>query len=230
MSSNQTFGGNSKVGTSILGPPEKRLIAWLVPRVPAWISSAQLTLATIPISIGIILAGYAARFNINWLWAFSFLIFLQWLTDSLDGSVGRHRNTGLIRWGYYMDHLLDYVFLFSILLGYALLYPGEDKYLQFLVLAIFSVFMINSFLDFAATNEFRISYFGFGPTEARIVFIVVNALIILFSSLYLGWLLPWILIASLIGLIIVVARTQKQLWDYDMAQKVKKEATPKGGR
>lgn len=219
VSSKQQFGGNKKVGTSFIGPLEQRCIRWAVPRVPAWISSAHLTLATIPISLGIIAASYVARFDIAWLWMASLLIIAQWVTDSLDGSVGRYRNTGLVRWGYYMDHLLDYLFLFSILLGYAVLYPQEDKYVQFLMLAIFSAFMINSFLAFGATNQFRISFFGFGPTEARLGFIAVNTAIILLHEIYLGFLLPWILLGSLALLVVVIYTTQRQLWQQDMTSK-----------
>ena len=68
------------------------------------------------------------------------MITLQWLTDSLDGAIGRYRNVGLIRWGYYMDHFLDYIFLCSILIGYSLILPDNFKYLLFFLLAIFGVY------------------------------------------------------------------------------------------
>lgn len=219
MNKETAFGGDSKVGVSFLEPWEHKTIAWLAPRVPGWISSVQLTLATLPISVGIILTGLLARSDIRWLWLSSLLILLQWLTDSLDGAVGRLRNTGLIRWGYYMDHFLDYVFLFSYLLSYALLYQEADRYLQFLVLAVYSAFMINSFLAFAATNEFRVSYFGFGATEARLIFIIVNTVVIVLSPTRVGLLLPLILLASLLGLLLVIYNTQRQLWLSDQRRK-----------
>lgn len=147
------------------------------------------------------------------------MIFLQWLTDSLDGSVGRYRNSGLIKWGYYMDHFLDYVFLCSILIGYSLLLPDNLKYLQFFILALFGGFMVNSFLSFAATNEFKITFLKIGPTEIRLVFIFINIMLIIFGNTYLGFALPYVLVLALIGLIMVVHKTGKELYNIDMKNK-----------
>ncbi|MEO5927767.1 MAG: CDP-alcohol phosphatidyltransferase family protein [Patescibacteria group bacterium] len=212
----QPFGGDKKVGQSLLHGPEQVLIQAAAPRVPAWIKSHHLTLASIPISLLIILCSYLGKESIEWLWAVSGLIALQWITDSLDGAVGRLRKEGLIRWGYYMDHLLDFFFLASILIGYMLLLPDKSKWIHFFVLAIFGGFMVNSFLAFAATNKFRVSYLGFGPTEARLVFILINTLIILFGKTYLAFSLPYILGFALLGLIVVIYKTQKETWEMDM--------------
>lgn len=83
-----TFAGDKKVGVSILHRWEKAFVQWMTPRVPKGIETYHLTLMTIPISLGIILCGYFGQANIQWLWGSSFLNMLQWLTDSLDGSVG----------------------------------------------------------------------------------------------------------------------------------------------
>lgn len=187
--------------------------------MPVWIRSHHLTLMTLPISALIVLFSFMARWSVEWLWAVSFLIFLQWLTDSLDGAVGRARNEGLVRWGYYMDHFLDYIFLTSILLGYALLFPVGFLYVQFFVLVIISAFMVNSFLSFGATNRFQIAYCGIGPTEIRLVFILINTLLIVFGRTFMAGLLPYVLILEFIGLCVVVYRTQKDIWAVDMANK-----------
>lgn len=217
----QPFAGDKKVGQSVLHFAERRFIDWAAPRVPKGIETYHLTLLTIPICIGIVGFSYLAQFEIAWLWAVSILIALQWVTDSLDGSVGRLRNTGLVKWGYYMDHFLDYVFLCSILVGYALLLPEKFLHFQFFLLAIFGSFMVNSFLAFATTNRFRIAHLGIGPTEIRLVFIGVNTMLIAFGKTYLGWTLPVILLLSVIGLIFIVYRTQKEIWEIDMEVKRK---------
>lgn len=147
------------------------------------------------------------------------MIFAQWLTDSFDGAIGRYRKFGLIRWGYYMDHFLDYIFLCSILIGYSLILPDHFKYLLFFLLAIFGAFMVNSFLSFAATNEFKISYLGIGPTEIRIIFILVNTLLYFFGKTHLIFLLPVLLPFSLFGLCFVVYRTSRYIWAIDMENK-----------
>ena len=218
----QVFAGDKKVGQSMLHFVERRFIDWAAPRVPKGIETYHLTLLTIPISLGIVGCSYLAQFEINWLWAVSFLIALQWVTDSLDGSVGRLRDTGLVKWGYYMDHFLDYVFLCSILVGYALLLPEKFLYFQFFLLAIFGSFMVNSFLAFATTNRFRIEHLGIGPTEIRLVFIGVNTMFIVFGKTYLGWTLPAIVVLSVLCLVLVVYRTQREIWKIDMEAKRKK--------
>jgi len=213
------FGGDKKVGQSLLHRPEQAFIRWAVPKIPTWLRSHHLTLLSIPISLFIILFGYLGTSNIGWLWGTSFMIFMQWVTDSLDGAVGRARNEGLIRWGYYMDHLLDYFFLAAILIGYMLLLPDESKWIHFFVLAVCGLFMVNSYLSFAATNNFRIAYLGLGPTEARLIFIIINTLIILFGKTHLRFILPFILIFAVCGLVVVVYRTQKEIWAMDMEAK-----------
>ena len=80
--------------------------------------------------------------------------------------------------------------------------------------------MVNSFLSFAATNQFRISYLGIGPTEVRMIFIAINMLIVLFGKTHIAFLLPWILALSFVGLCIVVYRTGKILYALDMQENV----------
>jgi len=204
---------------SFLGPWEEKLIEWLTPKIPCFISSYTLTLLSIPCSLLIIGFSFLAQNNINWLWLVSLMILAQWFTDSFDGAVGRYRNTGLIRWGYYMDHFLDYVFLCSILIGYSFILPDNFKSVLFFILAIFGGFMVNAYLAFAATNKFKIEYLGFGPTEARIVFILVNTLLISFGKTHMAIALPYVLVFSTIGLIVVVYRTQKYIYEIDMKNK-----------
>ncbi|MFH1286427.1 MAG: CDP-alcohol phosphatidyltransferase family protein [Candidatus Magasanikbacteria bacterium] len=216
---NQTFAGDKKKGRSILSSVEKKIIDKYTPKIPTWIETHHLTYTTIVWSGLIILFSFLAQWNIYWLWGVSIMIFLQWLTDAFDGAVGRYRNTGLIKWGYYMDHFLDYIFLCSILIGYAILLPDNFKYLLFFILVILGAFMVNSFLAFAATNEFKIVHLGIGPTEIRILFIVVNTLIIVFGKTYMAFSLPYALAISFIGLIFIVYDTQKNIWKLDMKNK-----------
>lgn len=210
------FQGDKKVGQSVLGKWEKKIIAWLTPKVPQWISSEALTYATLPICGFIILFSFLAQANDHFLWGVSFMIFMQWLTDSLDGAVGRYRNSGLIRWGYYMDHFLDYIFLCSILIGYSLILPDNFKYLLFFILAIMGAFMVHAYLRFGALGEMKIHFLGIGPTEIRILFIIVNTLLIIFGKTYLAFAMPYALVFCVVGLCVVVARTGKHIYGIDM--------------
>jgi len=220
MATEPDFKGDQKKPiNSITGHLEQRLIRSTIQKVPRWIEGYHLTLMTIPWSVGLIYFGYLAQFNRNWLWASSFMIFLHWFTDSYDGALGRFRDTGIPKWGYHMDHFLDYVFLCAILIGYSFLFGESNVRNVFLVLAIAVGFMMNSYISFAATTEFKISFLGFGPTEGRILFILFNTYLIFFG---IGWVqrnLIWTIPLLLAGLVVVIYRTQRYIWQVDMADK-----------
>lgn len=220
MLNKEKFAGDKKVGLSLLGALEKRFVNKHVDKIPHYIETYHLTLMTLIWSFLIVISGFlAARYNMHWLWLSSICIVLQYFTDLFDGAVGRYRNTGLIKWGYYMDHFLDYIFLCSILISYSFIVPMNYDFILFSTLAVLAGYMMNAYLSFAATNEFRISYLKIGPTEVRIVFVIVNTFFIIFEKAYLYIALPASLIFCSIGLLVVVYRTHKELWKMDMEAK-----------
>lgn len=219
----ETFSGDKKDGVSLLHHAEVRLKATLIPCVPRGIETYHLTLTTIIWSILVVLFSWLATFNKQWMWGVSAAIIAQYITDLLDGAIGRNRDTGLIKWGYYMDHFLDYVFLCAMLIGYSLLIPNHLKVVMFFVMAVFCGFMVNSFLQFAATNKFRIAYWGIGPTEIRLVFIVINTLIIYINQAIYIKTLPLVLVMATFGLCFTAFNTQRQLWAIDMEAKAEKD-------
>lgn len=222
----KVFSGDKKEGVSLLHRPEERFKALLIPCVPKGIETYHLTLTTVVWSILVVLFSWLATFNRQWMWGVSGAIVAQYVTDLLDGAIGRNRNTGLIKWGFYMDHFLDYVFLCAMLIGYSLLMPNHLKYVMFFVMAVFCGFMVNSFLQFAATNKFRIAYWGVGPTEMRLVFIIINTLIIYLNESHYVRTVPYVLGIATFGLFFTAFNTQRQLWSMDMdAKAAKGEAT-----
>jgi phosphatidylglycerophosphate synthase len=216
----QKFKGDQKVPlVSPLAAGERRIIQYLIPRMPRWIEGYQLTLLTIPWSAGLLLAGYLARGRLNWLWLASAMLFLQWLTDSLDGALGKYRDFGIPKWGYYMDHLLDYGFMSAALGGYAILFDGRERTLWLVLIPVFGGFMVNSYLSFAATSEFKITFMGTGPTESRLALVILNTCIIAFGTGFVETALPWAPYVLGSALIIIVYRTQRHIWQVDMEDK-----------
>lgn len=212
---------------TLLAPYEKRFIQWLTPHFPAWVETWHLTLLTVPWCVGLVYFGLLAgkTGNPHWLWLSSLMIALQWFTDAFDGAIGRYKNTGLIKWGFYMDHLLDYVFLCAILIGYAFLAQTQtSRELIFLLIPVCGGFMIASFLGFGATGEFKITYLATGPTEMRLWFIGLNTAMIFFGTAWIEHLLPWILAGAVVLLAFICFRTQKYLWQLDMQIKARAEA------
>jgi len=219
---NKDFGGDKKLPMkTLLARYERKLIDSNIAKFPRWIQGYHLTLLTIPWSIGLIGFGYlaGARGNLGWLWLSSLMLFLQWFTDCFDGALGRYRGTGIPKWGFYMDHFLDFVFMSSVLIGYSFLLEGFNKQIVYFLIPIFGCFMASSFLAFGATGEFKITYLRTGPTEIRICFVILNCLLIWFGTAWIEKLLICIFILSIITLCIVIYRTQKYIWRIDMKNK-----------
>jgi phosphatidylglycerophosphate synthase len=217
-SQKHTFNGDKKHLIHFLVPYEKKFLKAVVPLVPAQVSTAHLTLATILWSVGIIIAGYLSRGDIRWLWMSSACILLQYITDMLDGEVGRVRHSGLIKWGFYMDHFLDYIFLCSIIIGYSFLLPASSYLLPLLSLTFMAGFMIHAFIDFSITNNFKISCNQFGVSEMRWVLILFNILLIFVGRGLLVQVFPFAVIASFIGLCLLVYTSQKTYRHIDALQ------------
>jgi phosphatidylglycerophosphate synthase len=215
----EEFAGASKTGSSLLSPLERRMARHVLPRVPLWLGTHHLTMLTLVWSGLVVLCGYLARGDRRWLWGTSAAIALQYVTDHLDGKVGKLRGTGLVRWGFYMDHLLDYVFLCGVLLGYAFVLPTGAHLSLFLVLAVAGGLMANSFLTVAALGRFRISHLGFGPTEFRLALIALNTLVVIYGTRRMEKALPYVAAGGLVLLCWLAYRTQKEIWRRDMEAK-----------
>lgn len=216
----QEFAGDKKLPMkSLLARPERAFIDNCVPKFPRGIEGYHLTLCSALWSAGVIGFGYLARDNIHWLWGSSLMLFMQWFTDSFDGSLGRYRDTGIPKWGFYMDHLLDYMFAGSVAIGYSFLVEGSAKYVMLVLAFVYGAFMAHAFLGYGATGEFKITYLGIGGTETRIAFVILNTALILFGTKWLASVLPYVLCASVVILCIVVFRTQKYIWNVDMNDK-----------
>ena len=219
MSAEQPFGGAGKVGESIFSPWERRFVARYVTSVPRWLETYHLTLLTVVWCGGILWFGWLAQRDILWMWMISLMIVLQYITDLFDGAVGRYRNTGLVKWGFFMDHFLDYIFLCALLTAYHTVAPkGFDGWFMVL-LGLTGAHMAHSFLAFAATNEFRIAFHGVGPTEMRLAFIVINTFTMYTPRSWYEYTVPALTVAVLAGLILVVFNTQRRLWRADMEAK-----------
>jgi len=212
------FAGDRKTGQSVLGPWERRFIDWAIPKIPAPIGSHHLTMLTLVWSVLMVLFGWLAQDPDSrpWLHAMSLLVFLQWLTDSLDGSLGKYRKQGLVKWGFFMDHLLDLLFAGSIVIAYSFMVEVWWLRLCFMILLLVTcATMAVSFLSFAATNRFQIAYYGVGPTEIRIAYIAVNTLVFFIGTSVFSWGVPVVLALNLVAFAVLAVQTSDQLWRLD---------------
>ncbi|HKP45328.1 MAG TPA: CDP-alcohol phosphatidyltransferase family protein [Pyrinomonadaceae bacterium] len=227
MSDINEFAGASKTNTSFLSPLERRIAPFVLPRIPRWLETYHLTMLTLVWSLLIVLFSFLASRDLRWLWMVSVMIFFQYVTDYYDGKVGKFRNTGLVRWGYYMDHLLDFFFLSSVIIGYAFILPERSRLQLLLMLALFAAYDFSTFLAFAATDKLQISYLKFGPTEFRLALIVINALLIKFGTKHMISGLKWVNAGAAVGLVFLIYSTHKKIWQLDMKQRQASAVTPK---
>src|SRR5205807_325893 len=221
----QPFAGAGKTNFGLLVPFERRLAAFVLPRIPEWLETYHLTLLTPVWSIGAVIFDRMAAGNLRWLWMTNLMIVLHYFTDHFDGKLGKYRNTGLRKWGFYMDHLFDYSFLCAILLGYSFLIPQKSMFDLMLVLCVMSTFMFHTHLMLATTEELRVSFSRFGPTEMRIALIILNILMIKFGTRGLKGSLPWIALGGIIAFSVVAFLAQRKLWRVDMEKRTSGELT-----
>ena len=219
MIETQQFAGATKTNTSFLTPLERRLAIRVLPRIPSWLETYHLTMLTLVWSGLILFFSYLAKNDLRWLWGVSAMVAMQYVTDHYDGKIGKYRGTGLVRWGYYMDHLLDYLFLCSVIIGYSFILPERSRFQILIMLAIFAGYEVSTFLAFAATDRLKISYLKLGPTEFRLALIVINGLLVQYGTRTMVNGLKYVNIGAAIGLAFVVYRTHKTIWALDMKQK-----------
>ncbi len=219
MIETQQFAGATKTNNSFLTPFERRLATRVLPRIPAWLETYHLTMLTLLWSSLILFFSYLAARDLRWLWGVSAMVALQYVTDHYDGKIGKYRGTGLVRWGYYMDHLLDYFFLCSVIIGYAFILPERSRFQILIMLAIFAGYNVSTFLAFAATDRLKISYFKLGPTEFRLALIVINGLLVQYGTRNMINGLKYVNTGAAIGLAFMIYRTHKIIWALDMERK-----------
>jgi phosphatidylglycerophosphate synthase len=219
MIETQQFAGATKTNTSFLTPLERRLAVRVLPRIPSWLETYHLTMLTLVWSGLILFFSYLAKNDLRWLWGVSAMVALQYVTDHYDGKIGKYRGTGLVRWGYYMDHLLDYFFLCSVIIGYSFILPERSRFQILIMLAIFAGYEVSTFLAFASTDRLKISYLKFGPTEFRLALIVINGLLVQYGTRTMVNGLKYVNIGAAIGLALMIYRTHKVIWALDMEHK-----------
>jgi phosphatidylglycerophosphate synthase len=166
-----TIGGfmeAKRVNEGVLARAEKRALVWMAERTPRWISSDHLSALGV---LAMALAGgcyWASRSERLWLLGVVAALALNWLGDSLDGTLARVRNQQRPRYGFYLDHVLDAAGVSFLLAGLALSgYVHGGIALGLLV--AYLLLMVEAALATYTLGVFRMSFAWFGPTELRIV-------------------------------------------------------------
>ncbi len=158
---------------SFLAPLEKRCLIWMANHAPAWINSDHLTALGLAALLGAGLSYWWARTNTNALLLCIVFLALNWLGDSLDGTLARVRRRQRPRYGFYVDHIVDAFGTFFLLGGLALsgyMHPGIAAGL----LVAYFMLSIEVYLATYTIGTFHLSFSKFSPTELRILLAIGN--------------------------------------------------------
>jgi archaetidylinositol phosphate synthase len=161
----------------ILAVPEARVLEWIAKRLPGWVKPDHLTALGVLAAVAIAAAYVLSNGDSAWLWAASGLLVLHWLGDSLDGTLARVRKTERPRYGYYLDHLVDAFATAAIGIGLGLS-PHMLLAVGLAIVVVYLILSINTYLETHAFGVFTLGYGRFGPTEARLLLIAVNTLLV----------------------------------------------------
>jgi archaetidylinositol phosphate synthase len=164
---------HKRVNDILFGPLERPALHWLAAHLPTWVTPDMLTVVGISGSMVITLGYVLTNLHPAFLWLATFGFIINWFGDSLDGSLARFRHIERPKYGFYIDHFTDVLTEIITILGL-----GLTPYVKFSVAAMFCIAYITmSVMVYVRMNvmgEFKISYNKLGPTEARILAILLN--------------------------------------------------------
>ncbi|MGA9882192.1 MAG: CDP-alcohol phosphatidyltransferase family protein [Candidatus Acidiferrales bacterium] len=165
------FRNATRVQQALTASAERKALLWLAHRTPDRVSPDHLTAFGFAAQF---LAGasYAlARWNKFALLLVIVFIAANWLGDSLDGTLARHRQKLRPRYGFYVDHMVD-TFGATFLVAGLVASTYMHWQIGVAMLVAFLVLSVETYLAAYTLHEFRLSHGLFGPTEIRILLIV----------------------------------------------------------
>lgn len=106
------------------------------------------------------------------LWMASLGLVIHWYGDSMDGTLARVRNTQRPVYGFFIDHTLDVVTTALIFIGVGC----SPMFRMDVALFAFSGYLglsIYTYIGMILKDEFRLTYGKLGPTEFRLLLILM---------------------------------------------------------
>lgn len=195
----------TRIQQNLLAVQERRLLNWICPRLPAWVTPDQLTLFALAGAV-LVFAGYlASSLDRDWLWLSVAGYVIHWFGDSLDGSLARFRAIERPRYGYFVDHSADALGALFIVGGL-----GVSPYVRFdislVALAGYYLLAIHAFLSARVIGELKLSHIAAGPTELRLILIGLTVSMYAFGDdgPRIVSLEPFDLIVGAIGVVLIV--------------------------
>jgi archaetidylinositol phosphate synthase len=163
--------------TGLLTTIERRVLISIANRMPGRINSDHLTLLGI-VSMFLVGGCFAVSRQVP-VAIFGVVVFLalNWFGDSLDGTLARVRGHQRPRYGFYVDHVLDTFGALFVIAGLAISGHMTPLVAAGFLIAYY-ILSIEIFLATYCVGRFQMSFWGWGPTELRIL-LSIGALMLL---------------------------------------------------
>jgi archaetidylinositol phosphate synthase len=198
---------------------EKRTLHWMAERAPAWVTSDGLTLLGFGAQIGAGACYALARYDRRALLGVIACLALNWLGDSLDGTLARVRRQERPRCGFYVDHIVDIFGAAAMMSGLG--WSGLAHWATAMAMLVaFLLLSAESYLATYTLGRFELSQGWLGPTEIRILLIAGNLALLRspYATVFGHRLLlfdvgGWIATAAMLGMVVMVgARHTAELY------------------
>lgn len=176
---------HKRINDTLTGPVERKALAWLAERSPAWITPDVLTGIGVVASMLCFVGYWLSGLSPLWLFLVNVGLLLNWYGDSLDGTLARFRKIERPKFGFYIDHTVDSVAEFLVIIGIGLS-PYMDLTIAAFALIGYLLMSVHVYVLTAVDGFFKISYGKFGPTELRIIIAVVNTAIFFLNDWFLA--------------------------------------------
>ncbi len=164
-----------RVQNSLLNPIEKKFLISISKHLPEKVTSDYLTLFGLFGSLTAALGYFLTNYSRAYLWLASLGFVINWFGDSLDGTLARVRHKQRPIYGYFIDHNTDAITAMLIAIG-AGLSPFISFYVAMFVVSAYFMLAIFTYINAYLNDEFVITYSAFGPTELRLIIIILNTI------------------------------------------------------
>ncbi|MEA5100434.1 MAG: CDP-alcohol phosphatidyltransferase [Bacteroidales bacterium] len=172
--------------TNITRKYEQKAIAFLVQCIPLCISSNMLSaiglVGNLMVGLSFILGAFI---NSNFLLLGIVGCFINWFGDSLDGRLAYYRSKPRKWYGFCLDIMIDWVGITAIGVGFILYLGSQWKLIGYGFIAMYALEMIITLLRYKITNKYSIDSGLLGPTEVRLVIILVLIIEVIFHGSFL---------------------------------------------
>ena len=163
--------------TGLLTAVERRVLYWIAPRLPSGINSDHLTALGLLSMFFVGVCFAVSEDTPAALFGVVFFLALNWFGDSLDGTLARVRGHQRPRYGFYVDHILD-TFGALFVLGGLAISGAMTPIVAAAFLVAYYLLSIEIYLATYCVGRFQMSFWGWGPTELRIL-LAIGALTLL---------------------------------------------------